>query len=77
LMWRAQVGLDQQRLEEGRERLRRDGEWRKMERSEEERKAFAEFVEDANRVDVDLAKVVLPNRPGFTLPARPATPSEL
>ena len=45
-------------------------------RSEEERRAFAESVEDADtRVDVDLAKVILPSRPGFTLPARPVTPS--
>ena len=47
-----------------------------MERSKEERKAFAEFVEDLDRVDVDLAKVILPNRPGFTLPVRPAAASE-
>ena len=47
-----------------------------MERSEEERKGFLEFVEDLDRVDVDLSKVVFPSRPGFTLPARPATPSE-
>ena len=47
-----------------------------MERSKEERKAFIEFVEDLDRVDVDLAKVILPNRPGFTLPARPAAASE-
>ncbi|KAF9644974.1 hypothetical protein BDM02DRAFT_813294 [Thelephora ganbajun] len=46
-----------------------------MERSEEERKAFVEFVEDLERVDVDLAKVVMLGRPGFTLPPRPATPS--
>ena len=46
-----------------------------MERSEEERRAFTELVEDVERVDVDLAKVILPSRPGFTLPARPATPS--
>lgn len=46
-----------------------------MERSEEERRGFAELVEDADRVDVDLAKVILPSRPGFTLPIRPATPS--
>ena len=44
-----------------------------MERSEEERRAFSEFVEDLDRVDVDLAKVALPSRPGFTLPVRPAT----
>ena len=36
LMWRAQVGLDQQRLEEGWETLRRDAEWRRRERTEEE-----------------------------------------
>ena len=47
-----------------------------MERSEEERKGFAEFVEDLDRVDVDLTKVVVPSRPGFTLPPRPATPSK-
>ena len=47
-----------------------------MERSEDERRGFAEFVEDLDRVDIDLAKVIRPNRPGFTLPARPATPSE-
>lgn len=47
-----------------------------MERSEEERKAFAEFIEDSGRVDVDLAKVVLPSRPEFTLPSRPIIPSE-
>ena len=35
LMWRAQVGLDQQRIEEGRERLRRDAEWRKKEGREQ------------------------------------------
>jgi len=29
-----------------------------MERNEEERRALVEFVEDADRVDVDLAKVV-------------------
>ena len=46
-----------------------------MERSGEERKAFVEFVEDLDRVDVDLSKVVLPSRPGFALPARPVTPS--
>ena len=45
-----------------------------MGRSEEERTAFVEFVEDLDRVDVDLAKVALPSRPGFILPARPATP---
>ena len=45
------------------------------ERSEEERRALAELVEDADRVDVDLANVILPSRPGFTLPARPVTPS--
>ena len=44
-----------------------------MERSEEERKSFAEFVEDLDRVDVDLARVTVPSRPGFTLPSRPAT----
>lgn len=48
-----------------------------MERSEEERRGFAEFVEDLDRVDVDLAKVVLPSRPGFILPARPVTPPRL
>jgi hypothetical protein len=41
---------------------------------EEERREFAEFVEDMGMVDVDLAKVVVPSRPGFILPARPATP---
>ena len=46
------------------------------ERSEEERKAFVEFVEDLDRVDVDLAEVVVPTRPGFTLPARPTIFSE-
>lgn len=46
-----------------------------MERSEEERKSFAEFVEDLDRVDVDLAKVVMPSRPGFALPSRPVSPS--
>ena len=45
-----------------------------MERSEEERKSFAEFVEDLDRVDVDLARVAMPSRPGFVLPSRPATP---
>jgi len=40
-----------------------------MKRSEEERKTFAEFTEDLDRVDVDLAKVILPSRPRFTLPA--------
>ena len=45
-----------------------------MERSEEERKGFGEFVEDLDRVDVDLSRIVLPSRPGFTLPARPTTP---
>ena len=44
------------------------------ERSEGERRAFAELVEDVDRVDVDLTKAILPSRPGFTLPARPATP---
>lgn len=48
-----------------------------MGRSEEERRGFAELVEDLDMVDVDLAKVVVPSRPGFTLPARPVTPSEL
>ena len=43
-----------------------------MERSEE-RKGFGEFVEDLDRVDVDLSRVVLPSRPGFALPARPTT----
>lgn len=47
-----------------------------MERSEEERRGFAGFVEDMERVDVDLAKVAVPTRPGFILPARPAAPSE-
>ena len=47
-----------------------------MERSEEERRAFVEFVEGLNIVDVDLTQVALPNRPGFALPARPATPPE-
>jgi hypothetical protein len=47
-----------------------------MKRSGGESEAFAEFVDDLDRVDVDLAKVVLPSRPGFTLPARPATVSE-
>ena len=45
-----------------------------MERSEEERRGFVEFVEDLDRVDVDLSRIVLPSRPGFTLPARPTTP---
>jgi len=43
-----------------------------MERSEEERRGFVEFVEDLDRVDVDLAKIALPSRSGFTLPVRPA-----
>jgi len=42
-----------------------------MKRSEEERSSFAEFVEDLDRVDVNLARVVRPRRPGFTLPPRP------
>ena len=40
-------------------------------RSEEEKKWFADFVEDMERVDVDLAKVPAP-RPGFALPPTPA-----
>ena len=44
-----------------------------MERSDGEGKTFAEFIQDLDRVDIVLAKVVLPNRPGFALPARPAT----
>ena len=40
-------------------------------RSEEERKWFADFVEEMERVDVNLAKVP-PPRPGFALPRRPA-----
>lgn len=47
-----------------------------MERSEEEREAFVEFIGDLDRVDIDLARVVMPSRPGFTLPPRPVTPSE-
>ena len=47
-----------------------------MERSEE-RKGFAEFGRDLDRVDVDFAKVILPSRPGFTLPAHLAPASEL
>jgi len=42
-------------------------------RSEEEKKWFADFVEDMERVDVDLAKVPAP-RAGFALPPRPAFP---
>lgn len=45
-----------------------------MKRSEEESKSFAEFVEDLDRVDVDLAKVVMPSHPGFALPSRPVSP---
>jgi len=46
-----------------------------MERSEEERRS--KFVEDLDRVDANLARVVTPIRPGFTLPPRPraATPA--
>ena len=47
-----------------------------MERSEEERRGITEFVEDLGRVDVDLTKVIMPSRPGFTLPPRPTAPSE-
>ena len=47
-----------------------------MERSKEERRLFTEFIEDLDRVDVDLARVVMPSRPGFGLPPRPATSSE-
>ena len=47
-----------------------------MERSEEHRKAFGESVEDLDRVEVDLARVVMPSRPGFALPTRPITSSE-
>ena len=36
-----------------------------MKRSGEEREAFVEFVEDLDRADIDLAKVILPNQPGF------------
>ena len=48
-----------------------------MERSEEDRKGFAEFIEDLDTVDVDLTRVVMPSRSGFLLPARPVTPPEL
>ena len=42
-----------------------------------EKKGSAGFVENTDGVDVDLAKVVLPSRPGFTLPARPANLPEV
>ena len=47
-----------------------------MRRGEEERRSIAEFVEDMDRVDVNLARVVVPCRPGFALPPRPATLSD-
>jgi hypothetical protein len=47
-----------------------------IERSEEERRSFAKLVEGVNRVDVDMARVTMPSRPGFALPLRPVAPSE-
>lgn len=47
-----------------------------MKGGEEEKQSSAEFVENLDRVDVNLARVIMPHRPGFTLPPRPATPSE-
>lgn len=44
--------------------------------SEDEKRSFAKFVENLDRVDINLARVVMPRRPGFTLPPRPVTPSE-
>ena len=43
----------------------------------QERRGSAGFVENMDGVDVDLAKVVLPSRSGFALPARPAALPEL
>lgn len=42
-----------------------------IKRSEEEKKWFVDFVEEMEKVNVDLAEVPAP-RPGFALPPRPA-----